>query len=287
MLSARPSAHRSYLYVPADRPDRIAKAYDGASDAVVLELEDGVSPANKQRARSTCVEVLATAPPKPTYVRINALRSGHTIDDLLAVGPGNVEGIRLPKARSAADVRFVGQLLDELGSSSRIQVLLESAAAIEAVAEIARAHERVQGIGLGEQDLRADIGGDDDVLDHVRARIVLVSRAAGLPAPCQSVWPDLADEAGFRESCRRGRRLGYFGRSAIHPAQIGIIHDVYAPDPRDVDRLATLEAELEAAGGPGAGAFRSADGTFVDRAVVERARRAADPSGSHLGDDRG
>lgn len=271
------SLHRSYLYVAGHRGDHIEKAYAGQVDAVVLELEDGVAPARKEQARRTVAEFLSTPPPKPTYVRVNKLGTGLLIDDLTAVARAPVEGIRLPKTESAQDVLTVAGWLDEAGSTATITALLESAAAVEQVREIAAAHPRVVSVGLGEQDLQADVGvsGDEGLL-YARSRVVFASRAAGLPAPTQSVYPSLHDLDGLREDCARGRRLGFFGRSAVHPVQVPVINRAFTPTAAEVASAEALEEQLAAAVASGAGGLQLPDGRFVDRATVLAARRTLD-----------
>lgn len=265
--------HRSYLYVVGHREDHIAKAYASPVDAVVLELEDAVAPSRKQEARSTVARVLRSSPPKPTYVRVNPLASGLTRADLEAVGGADIEGVRIAKAESAADVRTVAGWLDELGSPARIQVLLETALAVERVAEILSAHERVVGVALGEQDLQADVGASGEGLLYARSKVVFACRAAGLPAPYQSVWTDIGDLDGLRESSVAGRRLGFFGRSAIHPSQVPVINEVFTPTARQLHQAAALQRQLDEAMDAGAAGVKLPDGRFIDNAVVLAARR--------------
>jgi citrate lyase subunit beta/citryl-CoA lyase len=268
--------HRSYLYVAGHRSDHIDKAYAGKVDAVVLELEDGVAPSKKEAARRNVAEFLTSTPPRPTYVRVNQLATGLLLDDLTAVAGTGLDGIRLPKAESARDVQFVATLLDELGSTATITALLETATAVESVAEIARAHPRLVSVGLGEQDLQADVGATgDDALLYARSRVVFASRAAGLQAPTQSVYPAIRDLHGLRADCLRGRRLGYFGRSAVHPAQVPVINEAYTPTAEEVADAEAMEQQLAAAVDAGEGGLNLPDGRFVDRATVLAARRTA------------
>ncbi|MQA13075.1 MAG: CoA ester lyase [Pseudonocardiaceae bacterium] len=265
--------HRSYLYVVGHREDHVEKAYASDADAVVLELEDAVAPSMKERARSTVARVLASPPPKPTFVRVNPLGTGLARADLDAVAGTDIEGIRLPKTESARDVHTVAGWLDEMGSPVRIQVLLESAVAVEQVTQIASAHERVAGVALGEQDLQADIGATDEGLLYARSRVVLASRAAGLPPPVQSVWSGLADLDGLRASCERGKRLGFFGRSALHPRQVPVINEVFTPTAAELAEAEALAQRLTDAVDAGSAGLQLPDGRFVDNAVVLAARR--------------
>lgn len=265
--------HRSYLYVVGHREDHIEKAYASEVDAVVLELEDAVAPSMKERARATVARVLGAPPPKPTFVRVNPLGAGLVRADLDAIAGTHLEGIRLAKTESPRDVHAVAGWLDEMRSPARIQVLLESAAAVEQVTQIVSAHRRVAGVGLGEQDLQADIGAVDEGLLYARSRVVLASRAAGLPPPVQSVWPALSDLDGLRASCRQGKRLGFFGRSALHPDQVPVINEVFTPTPDEVAEAEAVQRRLTDAVDAGSAGVRLPDGRFIDNAVVLAAHR--------------
>jgi citrate lyase subunit beta/citryl-CoA lyase len=227
---------RSYLYVPAHQPERIQKAYDSIADAVVLDLEDAVSETRKDAARDVAAEMLTVTPPKPTSVRVNPASSPRCREDVLAVAKPGLSAVRLPKVESAEEIRQVAEWLDEAGSSAEIQLLIESAHALENAYHLATASPRVGLLGLGETDLRADLrsGMDEATLDASRARCVIASRAARLDSPVQTVYPDVRDLDGLRASTERGKAMGFLGRFAIHPAQLPIIHDVYTPTGEEI-----------------------------------------------------
>ncbi len=265
--------HRSYLYVVGHREDHIEKAYASEVDAVILELEDAVAPDRKEEARRTVTRVLREAPPKPTWVRVNQLGTSLIRDDVDAVAGTAIEGIRLPKTQSAEDVRTVAGWLDEAASGARIQAILETAAAVERVSEIASAHVRLAGVSLGEQDLQADVGATGEGLQYARSRVVFAARAAGLPSPVQSVWTQLRNLDGLRESCLEGKRYGFCGRSALHPAQVPVINEVFTPTPEEVAEAERLQSQLAEAVEAGAAGLQLPDGRFVDNAVVHAAAR--------------
>lgn len=265
---------RTYLYAPGSERRLMEKALAGDADAVVLDLEDAVAPARKAEARAAVAEVLRARPAKPALVRINAQSSGLAEEDLAAIAGPWLAGVRLPKVESPEWVRSVAAYLDRIGCAASIYPLIESALGLERAYEIACAHPRVAGIGLGEADLSADLGvaGEAGLL-YARSRIVVAARAAGLPAPAQSVYPHVRDLDGLRRSTEEGRALGFFGRSVIHPAQIPVVHEVFTPGAEEVRRARELVAALERAEASGTGAVALPDGRFVDRAVVEAARR--------------
>jgi citrate lyase subunit beta / citryl-CoA lyase len=264
---------RSYLYVPGSDPRRIEKALASEADAVILDLEDAVAPNRKEEARTTVAEVLRSEHEKPVFVRINAPDSVLAEEDVEAVAGPRLAGLRLPKTESAESVRRVAQWLEKLGCEAGLQCLIESALGLEFAFEIARAHEKVVGMSLGEADLAADLGvrGDAGLL-YARSRLVAATRAAGLPGPVQSVYTNVRDAEGLRRSTMEGKNMGFVGRSAIHPAQIEVINEVFTPTEEEVAEAKDLLARLEESTGTGTGAFALEDGRFVDEAVVGSAR---------------
>jgi len=264
---------RSYLYVPGDAPRKMEKALTSDADAVVFDLEDAVARERKEDARDAVAGLLSSVPPKPCFVRVNKPGSAFAEGDVYAVAGLHLAGLRLPKVESAEMVLRVIERLEGCGCDAVVQCLLESALGLELAFEIARSHERVAGLGLGEADLSADLGvrGEEGLL-YARSRIVTASRAAGLPNPVQSVYTNVKDAKGLRRSTERGKALGFVGRSAIHPAQVPIINDVFTPTEEEVAGARELLDALEAAAGNGSGAFALPDGRFVDEAVVRSAR---------------
>ncbi|MER5630725.1 HpcH/HpaI aldolase/citrate lyase family protein [Streptomyces nitrosporeus] len=265
----------TWLYVPGDRPEVVRKALGAGADVVIVDLEDAVAPDRKEYARAATAELLSdplTADPAgvPVHVRV------HGEDDVraLAALPG-LAGIRLPKITHAASVHHVAALAPGVG----LYPLLESALAVEHAYSIAGAHPGVRGVALGEADLRADLGVRDDTgLDWPRSRVVVAARAAGLAPPVMSVFPDVRDLAGLRDSCRHGRGLGLLGRAAIHPRQLPVIEAAFRPTAREIE---AAEQIVEAARTE-RGAQALPDGRFVDAAVLATARRTL--SLAHRGD---
>ncbi|MDI5961706.1 HpcH/HpaI aldolase/citrate lyase family protein [Streptantibioticus silvisoli] len=266
----------TWLYVPGDRPGVVTKALDAGSDVVLVDLEDAVPADRKSYARDAVRDLFAepAAGGPAVHVRVNALDGPRWRDDVTAVAalPG-VSGLRLPKVADPAAVRQVAALAAEVRGTlppAGLYPLLESALGMENAYAVATAHPRVAGIALGEADLGADLGVPPDPgLDWCRSRLVVAARAAGLPAPAQSVYPDVRDLDGLARSCERGRALGLLGRTAIHPRQLGTIVRAYLPTEQEIERA----AEVVAAAREVEGALALPDGRFVDAAVVEGARR--------------
>ncbi|CAM5550072.1 aldolase/citrate lyase family protein [Streptomyces] [Streptomyces griseus] len=256
----------TWLYVPGDRPEVVAKALGSGADVVIVDLEDAVAPDRKEYARSATAELLAdpvTASPDavPVHVRV------HGEDDIRALtGLPGLSGLRLPKITHAVSVHHVAAVAPGVP----LYPLLESALAVEHAYSIATADPAVRGVALGEADLRADLGvREDRGLDWSRSRLVVAARAAALPPPAQSVFPDVRDLDGLWTSCGRGRALGLLGRAAIHPRQLEVIERAFRPTAEEIEAA----EEIVAASAVEAGALALPDGRFVDAAVVASARR--------------
>lgn len=267
----------TWLYVPGDRPERFAKAVASGADVVIIDLEDAVAPARKDEARANVAaylrERVAAGAGSPTggvevHVRLNDLTTQRGLDDLseLVDLPG-LDAVRLPKVESPRTL----DLLDHFPVPA--YALLESAAGIVQAAAIA-AHPRVAGVALGEQDLAAELSiTDGSALDHLRLQVVLAAAAAGLPPVPLSVHPHVQDDRGLLASCLAGRALGLFGRAAIHPRQLPVIRQAFAPTAEETARAREIVDAAERAERDGVGAVALPDGRFVDAPVVARARR--------------
>jgi citrate lyase subunit beta/citryl-CoA lyase len=255
--------HRSYLFAPGHNAKLLAKVSDAGADAVMLDLEDAVPPDAKHVARTMVAEALAE---REGWVRINAARTRTCEADLDAVA-GLAAGIRIPKVESAEEAQWVA----DRAPDTPLICAIESARGVLAAAEIATV-EGVRHLSLGGVDLRRDLNAGDGDLQtlYVRSHLVVASRAAGLQPPIDSVYSQLDDEAGLRAQTTFARSLGFFGKSAIHPRQLPVLHDVFTPS--EDERAWALEVidAFESAGGE---AVRLPSGEFVDVPVAQRARR--------------
>jgi citrate lyase subunit beta/citryl-CoA lyase len=256
---------RSYLFAPGNNQKLLRRVFDAGADAAVLDLEDAVPPEAKDTDRTQVAAVLLH---HSAWVRVNAPRTDRCAADLDAVA-GRAAGIRIPKTESARDVEWVA---DRVPGTPLI-CAIESARGVLAAPEIASA-PGVRHLAIGGVDLRRDLScgpGDLPTL-YARSHLVLASRAAGIAPLIDSVYPHLDDEAGLRQETHLARSLGFFGKSAIHPRQLPVLHDVFTPSEEEVRWARGVVAAFEDADGA---ALRLADGEFVDLPVAETA-----PAGS-------
>lgn len=260
----------SWLYVPGDRPERFAKAAASGAHVVIVDLEDAVVADHKDRARREALAFLAGAAPASVEVRVNGPDTPAGRDDLAAIADGAaLRAIRVPKITSASDVALVSDA--SAARKTALCCLVESALGVENAFAIACA-PRVGSIALGEADLASDLGTADAAgLTWSRSRVIVAARAAGLPAPAQSVYLDIGDLDGLLQTSRAGRAMGFRGRAAVHPRQIPVIHEAYRPSKRELaDAVAVLGA-LAQAEERGLGVVAMSNGHMVDEALRRRA----------------
>lgn len=267
---------RSLLFVPGDRPDRMAKAAASGADALILDLEDSVTPANKATGRTAVAQFLAAPRSLPVFVRVNPIDSGLIADDLAAVLAGAPDGIMLPKAEGSASI----DALDALTAGSPIPILpiaTETPAAVFALASYATVRERLCGLTWGAEDLPAAIGATasrDETGDYlppyqlVRALTLFAAHSAGVAA-IETVYPDFRDETGLTATVARARRDGFTGMMAIHPSQIAVINAGFTPTAAEIVRAESIVAAF--AENPQAGALQI-DGKMIDAPHLKQAR---------------
>jgi len=251
---------RSFLFVPGDRPERVPKALASAADAVIVDLEDAVAPAGKERARQSVID-----DPR-VLVRINAAGTAWHDDDVAFLRGRRVAGIVLPKAEEAYTVEKVARV-----TGAPVVPLIESAQGLYAIDMIAKARGAAR-LAFGNLDFQLDIGmqaaSDERELDNVRLAIVLASRRAGLPAPIDGVTVALDDEVRLQGDAERAKRFGFRAKLCIHPKQAAIVNAAFAPTDA---QLQWARRVLDAARDANGGAFR-VDGQMVDAPVIARAR---------------
>lgn len=263
---------RSWLYVPAHRPELLDKAMAGAADAVVHDLEDAVPPDAKQQARDNAAAAVRAWQPKPLWVRINAPDSPWGDGDLAALAGSGAAGVRVPKC---TEPTAIAALADRLAAP--LHLLVESALGVENAFLLAGCHPRIVAVSLGEADLLADLRARDSaVLDWARQRVITANRAAGLPSPPHAVWTDLRDIDGLISDTESARDSGFFGRSVLHPTQIEPVNRAFTPSSQEIEHAHALLNSLREHADGGVWAWVDEHGRFVDPAVVARSRWLAE-----------
>ena len=277
------AAMRSKLFVPGSRPALFAKALAGDADALSLDLEDAVAPERKTEARGNVAGFLRGLPAEGTgkaiIVRVNGLETPHFADDVAAIiGPG-LDVLNLPAAESAGDVRAAVAAMERAEAAAKparpasLLVNIETPKGLRLATEIATAHPRVAGLQIGYGDLfePAGIARDEEAaLAHVRLAVRLAAAEAGVPAFDGSLAA-LASPDRLRAEAEAARRLGFAGKSCIHPSQVAIVNEVFRPRQDEVARAQEILAAAEDAASRGIGAFTVA-GQMVDAPFIERAR---------------
>lgn len=288
---------RSLLFVPGDSERKQEKAAASGADALILDLEDSVSAARKQEARDQVVRFLRSAPRGTGHpalvVRVNALDTGLTDDDLDAVIAARPDAVLLPKAANGAALQDLGARIAvrealagiEEGSTRIHALMTETAHGALHAASFAAKSARLTALTWGAEDLAADIGASDnrdedgrytDVFRMVRALTILAAANAAVDA-IDTVFTDFRDPQGLERECRAAARDGFSGKMAIHPGQVEIINRAFTPHPDDVARAVRILA-LFAAAGPDAGVL-SLDGKMLDRPHLRQAERIARRAG--------
>jgi citrate lyase subunit beta/citryl-CoA lyase len=258
---------RSYLFVPGDRPERFAKALASGADAVVIDLEDAVSPAAKDAARSSLQEWFARlgpdTPTKPVVVRVNASDTAWFEEDLRACAAPAVTAIMVPKAERADDLGRIAAL-----HGKPLIALVETAAGFDNLRSVACA-AGVLRLAFGSIDFQLDTGisGDGDELLLFRSQMVLMSRIAGLAPPVDGVSTSISDAQMVLDEAQRARRLGFGAKLCIHPAQVDAVNRSFNPSSAEIDWAQRVLAAATSANGS---AF-AVDGKMVDKPVVLRA----------------
>jgi citrate lyase subunit beta/citryl-CoA lyase len=285
---------RSMLFVPADSERKLAKAVDSGADALILDLEDAVAPAEKPAARGGAARFISSTPRArawKTFVRINPLDTGLALADLAAVVAPGLDGIVLPKANSAADVARLAHYLDAFeekagvahGHVRIVVVATETAEAVFSLGSYRPGMPRLEALTWGAEDLSAAVGASSNREDSgelsglylIAGSLCLCAAAAAGASPIDTLFADFKDEAGLSNACRSARRRGFVGKIAIHPAQVSTINASFTPSEAEIAAARRIVEAFEAQ--PRAGAV-SIDGVMYDMPHLKQARRTLDVS---------
>ena len=274
---------RSFLFAPGNHARRVEKALSLDADAVILDLEDAVAKAEKRATRDAVIAALTRPRRALLYVRVNAVDTEFCYGDLAAIVRPGLDGIILPKVESAAGLVtadwLLAQLEREQGLMSRkidLVPIIETARGLNQIDAILAAGTRVKRVAFGAGDFTLDVNmawsrGEAE-LAYARAKIVTASRAAGIEAPFDTVWVDLADEEGLEASARTALGFGFQGKMCIHPNQIAVVNRVFTPSEAEIafaERVVAAFARAEAEGS----AAIQLDGKFIDYPILYRAQR--------------
>ncbi len=289
---------RSLLFVPGDSERKLEKALGSASDVLIIDLEDSVSPDRKAEGRRITTAFLEDARGRTgaqLYVRVNDLSSGLTEDDLAGVMQAGPDGVMLPKAEGGADVARLAAALRvheaengiEDGSTRILPIITETALGVLNAASYRGSSDRLSGLTWGAEDLSAHIGAltprhEDGsytpLFQLARSMTLLAAAAAGVPA-IDTVFPNFSDTEAFARDCQLAARDGFVAKMAIHPAQVAPINATFTPSAKEVEKARAVVEAFSAAGNAG---VVNIGGRMYDRphlALAERVlARAADAS---------
>ena len=281
---------RSFLFTPANVPRRVEKALSLDADAVILDLEDSVAPADKAPSRKSVLGALGKPRQCLLYVRVNAPATPYCYADLVETLAAGLDGVVVPKIESAADLHAIDWLMANLErergiaeGSLDLMAQIETAAGVQRVDRILQARNlrpyrgpwRVKRVCFGAADYANDVGLsptlDEAELADARARVVLASRAAGVENPIDSPWFHFKELEAFGRALERSRRGGFQGRCCVHPDQIAPVNAAYLPTGEELaaaERIVTVFRDAESRGQ----AAVEVDGQMVDYPVAYRAQ---------------
>lgn len=281
---------RSLLFIPGDSPKKLDKGLGSGADALLLDLEDSISPQRKAEARETTLAFLKQAvlvKERPRiYVRINGFATGLTDADLDVVVAGRPDGIMFPKAEGGAAVTHCDAKITAReamhglpdGSLDIIAIATETAQALFLAGTYGGSSKRLKGLTWGAEDLSVELGAEANrdkdgnfLAPYQLARsLCLAGAGAAQVQAIDTVYVDFRNEAGFRRECEEAKRDGFTGKMLIHPAQVAICNEVFTPKPEAIERAKAVVAAFAA--DPGAGTI-GIGGVMYDRPHLERARQ--------------
>jgi citrate lyase subunit beta/citryl-CoA lyase len=271
------------MFVPAISERMLKRAAASDADALILDLEDAVPDHRKAAGRAGAAASLPSLadPSRQTFARVNAVATGLTRDDLLAVVGRHLHGVVVPKVESPQDLRDLDVLLREAEMANGVRPgdvatlpIIESARGLLRCEAIATASDRIIGIAVGGEDYSNDIGVARDAtgagLQYIRATIVQVAAAYGL-MPIDAPYTDFADERGLLTDARAAKAIGLKGKLVIHPDQVGPVNRLFAPGKEEIAHARRVVEAYERGLAGGAGAVQL-DGRMIDAPIAERAR---------------
>ncbi|MBQ6839405.1 MAG: CoA ester lyase [Oscillospiraceae bacterium] len=278
---------RSMLFLPGNNPNLLINGNCLGADAVIFDLEDAVSPTEKDAARILVRNTMRYLDFRgcETIVRINSIDTAYWQEDLDTILPCKPNLILLPKTCSAADVlaadEYMTQLEEKLGMEQNtvgLMPLIETALGVENSFRIASASKRVKALFLGAEDLTADLQckrtKEGREIEYARTRLVVAARAAGVDV-YDTPFTDVNDDEGIRVDANLAKALGFTGKASISPRHVEVINEVFSPTEKEVDYAYEVMEAIALAKAQGKGAI-ALHGKMIDAPIVARAQRTID-----------
>lgn len=244
---------RSFIFTPGLKPDMYPKALNSGADIVCVELEDGIAPKDKAEARAKALKLFETPQADDgveRVVRINSMREGFGIADVQAILATDTPppSLMMPKVKTPDEVIMLDSLLSERGHATRLQVIIETNAGLEAAYDIAHCSDRIDAILFGGVDMAAELRCRNawEPLLYARSRVIHAAASAGLDA-IDVPYLDLDDPDGMTVAAQQARDLGFAGKGAVHPRQIAALNDVFTPSADEIARARRIFKTFEEA----------------------------------------
>ena len=275
MPGPRIRPRRSFIFTPGLRPEMFPKALASGADIVCVELEDGIAPKDKPAARASTMKLFESPQADDgveRIVRINSLREGFGMADVQAVLASDTPppALMMPKVRTPDEVVLLDDLLTERDHDTRLHVIIETNAGLEAAHDIAHCSPRIDAMFFGGVDMAAELRCQNawEPLLYARSRVVHAAASAGLDV-IDVPYLDLEDPDGMRHAAIQARDLGFCGKGAVHPKQIPALNAVFTPSPERIARARRIIAEFEAADT----GLVVIDGKLIEKPVLREMRR--------------
>jgi (S)-citramalyl-CoA lyase len=248
-----PRPRRSFIFTPGLKPEMFPKALVSGADMVCIELEDGIAPKDKEEARAKALklfEVPQADDGVERILRINSMRERFGIEDVLAILATDTPppSLMMPKVRSPDEIVMLDQLLTERGHKTRLHVIIETNAGLEAAYEIANCSSRIEAMFFGGVDMAAELRCENNwqQLIYARSRVVHAAASAGLDV-IDVPYLNLQDLDGMCDEAQKAKSLGFAGKGSVHPKQIGALNDIFTPSNDDIARARRIIKTFEEA----------------------------------------
>lgn len=248
-----PRPRRSFIFTPGLKPEMFPKALVSGADMVCIELEDGIAPKDKEEARAKALKLFELPQADDgveRILRINSMRERFGIEDVLAILATDTPppSLMMPKVRSPDEIVMLDQLLTERGHKTRLHVIIETNAGLEAAYEIANCSSRIEAMFFGGVDMAAELRCENNwqQLIYARSRVVHAAASAGLDV-IDVPYLNLQDLDGMCDEAQKAKSLGFAGKGSVHPKQIGALNDIFTPSNDDIARARRIIKTFEEA----------------------------------------